>query len=229
MTRHLHILFVGLFFIWSLAGCSHSRGTSSRTHGDSTSAKSAPGVAPETKPSPNEIGFREQPPAGQQVAILAGGCFWGMEEILRKVPGVLKTEVGYTGGHVPSPSYEDLKGGRSGHAEAVKIVFDPSKVTYEQLLSKWFFRMHDPTTKDRQGNDVGSQYRSAIFYTSQAQRKVALAVKQRVDQSGKWPAPVVTEVTPAQVFTPAEGYHQDYLQKNPGGYTCHYLRSMDSF
>jgi len=159
-----------------------------------------------------------------ETAILAGGCFWGMEEILRAVPGVIETEVGYTGGDMSLPSYEDVKTGTTGHAESIRVVFDPKKISYEQLLEKWFFRMHDPTTKNRQGNDVGSQYRSAIFYTSPAQKKTALAVKRRVDASGKWKSPIVTEIVEAGPFTPAEDYHQDYLQKNPGGYTCHHLR-----
>jgi len=157
-------------------------------------------------------------------AVLAGGCFWGMEEILRKVPGVLEVDAGYTGGASKSPSYEDVHTGETGHAEAVRIVFDPAKLSYADLLEHWFFRMHDPTTKNRQGNDVGSQYRSAIFATSPAQRATAEAVKKKVGASGKWKAPIVTEITNAGPFTLAEEYHQDYLQKSPGGYTCHYLR-----
>jgi peptide methionine sulfoxide reductase msrA/msrB len=172
------------------------------------------------------------PAAGEQagcqatleVAILAGGCFWGMEDILRAIPGVLETEAGYTGGTTASPTYEDVHTGRSGHAEAVRVTFDPSKLSYEDLLEKWFFRMHDPTTKNRQGNDIGTQYRSAIFVTSPEQRKVAEQVKARVDASGKWKAPIVTEIADAGPFTRAEEYHQKYLVKNPGGYTCHYLR-----
>jgi len=162
----------------------------------------------------------------REVAILAGGCFWGMEEILREVPGVLSTEVGYAGGRSEKPTYDSVKTGTTGHAEAVRIVFDPSRISYAELLEKWFFRMHDPTTKNRQGNDVGDQYRSAIFVTSAAQRETAQAVRARVEASGKWKAPIVTEITPAGPFTPAEDYHQDYLQKNPGGYTCHYLRDI---
>ena len=159
-----------------------------------------------------------------ETAILAGGCFWGMEEILRGIPGVLDTEVGYTGGTIEHPTYGDVHTGTTGHAEAVRIMFDPARLSYEDLLEKWFFRMHDPTTKNRQGNDVGSQYRSAIFVTSDAQRTVAERVKARVDASGRWPAPIVTEIVAAGPFTPAEEYHQDYLQKHPDGYTCHYLR-----
>jgi peptide methionine sulfoxide reductase msrA/msrB len=159
----------------------------------------------------------------REVATLAGGCFWGMEEILRKIPGVLSTSVGYTGGTTSHPSYEEVHAGGTGHAEAVEVVFDPTKISYEQLLG-YFFRMHDPTTLDRQGNDVGTSYRSAIFYHSEEQRQTAERVKQQVDKSGKWPAPVVTEIVAAGEFWPAEEYHQKYLQKNPGGYTCHYLR-----
>jgi peptide methionine sulfoxide reductase msrA/msrB len=163
-------------------------------------------------------------PAAQETAILAGGCFWGMEEILRKVPGVLQTEAVYTGGNSSSPSYEDVHTGTTGHAEAVRIVFDPRKLSYADLLEKWFFRMHDPTTRNRQGNDVGSQYRSAIFVTSPEQRKVAEQVKARVGASGKWKNPIVTEIVDAGPATRAEEYHQKYLEKNPGGYTCHFLR-----
>jgi peptide methionine sulfoxide reductase msrA/msrB len=159
-----------------------------------------------------------------ETAILAGGCFWGMQEILRKIPGVLETDVGYTGGTTTNPTYEDVHTGRTGHAEAVRIVFDPSKLSYAELLEHWFFRMHDPTTTNRQGNDVGTQYRSAIFVTSPAQRKTALDVKARVAASGKWHAPITTEITDAGPFTLAEDYHQDYLEKHPNGYTCHYLR-----
>lgn len=159
-----------------------------------------------------------------ETAVLAGGCFWGMEDILRKIPGVLETEVGYTGGTTKTPVYEEVHTGETGHAEAVRITFDPKKLSYEDLLERWFFRMHDPTTKNRQGNDVGSQYRSAIFVTSPEQRAAAERVKSRVNASGRWHAPVVTEIVDAGPFAPAEDYHQDYLQKHPGGYTCHYLR-----
>lgn len=159
-----------------------------------------------------------------EIATLAGGCFWGMQEILRAVPGVVETMVGYTGGDIPNPHYEQVRTGRTGHAEAVQVIFDPARLSYEELLEKWFFRMHDPTTKDRQGNDIGTQYRSAIFVTSPEQRRIAEQVKARVDASGKWKAPIVTQIVEAGPFTPAEDYHQDYLQKHPGGYTCHFLR-----
>jgi peptide methionine sulfoxide reductase msrA/msrB len=160
-----------------------------------------------------------------EVANLAGGCFWGMEELLRAIPGVVSTRVGYEGGTTAAPTYEHVKSGRTGHAESVKVVFDPTVLSYADLLEKWFFKMHDPTTRNRQGNDVGSQYRSAIFYHSEQQRQVAEEVKARVDQSGAWKSPVTTEIVPAGAFTDAEDYHQDYLQKHPGGYTCHWMRS----
>lgn len=160
----------------------------------------------------------------QEIAILAGGCFWGMQDILRKIPGVLATQVGYTGGHLKNPRYEDTHDSKSGHAESVEVVFDPRKLSYEELLQNWFFRMHDPTTKNSQGNDRGSQYRSAIFYTNSVQQAVADRVKKAVDLSGKWKAPLVTEIVKASTFYRAEESHQDYLIKHPGGYTCHYLR-----
>ncbi len=159
----------------------------------------------------------------RETAILAGGCFWGMEEIIRDIPGVIDTEVGYTGGTTKNPVYEQVHAGATGHAEAVRVTFDPARLSFEDLLG-WFFRMHDPTTPNRQGNDVGTSYRSAIFFTSEAQRQTAERVKERVNASGKWKRPVVTEITPASEFYRAEEYHQDYLQKNPGGYTCHFLR-----
>ncbi len=159
----------------------------------------------------------------RETAILAGGCFWGMENILRKIPGVLETEVGYTGGLMADPHYEDVTSGLTGHAEAVRIVFDPKVLSYEALLG-YFFRMHDPTTLDRQENDVGTQYRSAIFFTSEEQHKTAEAVKKKVDASHKWKRPVVTHISPAGKFYAAEDYHQDYLVKHPDGYNCHVLR-----
>ncbi len=158
-----------------------------------------------------------------EIATLAGGCFWGMEDLIRQVPGVLDTEVGYAGGTTTAPRYENVKTGRTGHAESIQVVFDPARISYEALLG-WFFRVHDPTTPNRQGNDAGTQYRSAIFYHDEAQRRVAEMVKRRVDESGKWRRPVVTEIVPAGPFYPAENYHQDYLVKNPGGYTCHWVR-----
>ena len=174
-------------------------------------------------PQFESAGIRTDAPE-QEKAVLAGGCFWGMQDILRKIPGVLKTQVGYTGGHLKNPRYEDTHDSKSGHAESVEIVFDPRKLSYEELLQNWFFRMHDPTTKDQQGNDRGSQYRSAIFFQSDTQKMIAERVIRVVDASGKWKRPIVTSLEKAGVFYRAEENHQDYLQKNPGGYTCHYLR-----
>lgn len=159
-----------------------------------------------------------------ETAILAGGCFWGMQDLIRAHPGVLKTRVGYTGGKIANPRYHDLKGGRSGHAEAVEIVFDPAKTGYRDIL-ELFFQIHDPSTRDRQGNDIGSQYRSAIFYTSPEQKRVAEETIADVDASGLWPGKVVTEVVAAGPFWEAEPEHQDYLQRIPYGYTCHFPRS----
>ncbi len=158
-----------------------------------------------------------------ETAILAGGCFWGMEEIIRKIPGVIKTTVGYTGGATADPTYEEVCTGGTGHAEAIQVVFDPARLGYEALLD-YFFRMHDPTTLNRQHNDVGTQYRSAIFYTSGEQKKAAERVKTQWDKSGKFNRPITTEIAPATKFYPAEEYHQKYLVKHPGGYTCHVLR-----
>jgi len=159
----------------------------------------------------------------KDVATLAGGCFWGVEDLLRQIPGVLETRVGYTGGELPSPAYRDITTGATGHAEAVEIAFDPEQVSYGDIL-RYFFRLHDPTTPSRQGNDVGTQYRSAIFYHSPEQHRIADEVRAEVNASGKWPRPVVTEVVQATTFWPAEEYHQKYLIKNPGGYSCHYVR-----
>lgn len=174
-----------------------------------------------TDEAPDDL---ENSKAAREIATLAGGCFWGMEEILRQVPGVISTRVGYTGGTLADPSYEDLHSGLTGHAEAVEIAFDPTVISFEQILEKYFFRMHDPTTLNRQGNDVGTQYRSAIFFHSEEQRRIAESVKDRVGRSGKWKRPIVTEIVPAQSFYPAEDDHQKYLEKHPRGYTCHYLR-----
>jgi peptide methionine sulfoxide reductase msrA/msrB len=158
-----------------------------------------------------------------ETATLAGGCFWGMEEIIRNIPGVIHTVVGYTGGKTLNPSYAVVKLGDSGHAESVQVEFDPKKISYAELLG-YFFRMHNPTTKNQQGNDLGTQYRSAIFYHSLEQKKTALEVIKKVESQKKWKGPIVTEVVEASTFYPAEEYHQDYLQKNPQGYTCHWLR-----
>jgi peptide methionine sulfoxide reductase msrA/msrB len=158
-----------------------------------------------------------------ETALIAGGCFWGMEDLIRKLPGVVDTDVGYTGGDFDNPTYNDVKTGRTGHAEALRIVFDPTKLSFAAVLD-FFFRMHDPTTLGRQGNDVGSQYRSAIFYLSETQRLTAEAKKSEWDASKKWKNPIVTEIVPAKAFYVAESFHQDYLEKIPNGYTCHYLR-----
>jgi len=156
-----------------------------------------------------------------ETATLAGGCFWGVEELVRKLPGVVDTTVGYAGGTLDNPVYEDVKTGRTGHAESLQIVFDPAKISYDEILD-FFFRLHDPTTANRQGNDIGTQYRSAIFYHDDAQRDAA---KKAIDRAQpKWPRPIVTEVVPFTNFYEAEDYHQDYLQRKPNGYTCHYLR-----
>ncbi len=159
----------------------------------------------------------------EERALLAGGCFWGVEELIRKLPGVKSTRVGYTGGEVEQPTYEVIKTGTTGHAESIEVVFDPQKLRYEALL-RYFFRLHDPTTMNQQGNDRGTQYRSAIFYLSDEQKQTALQVRDELERSKKWKSPIVTEITPAKTFYAAEEYHQDYLQKNPHGYTCHYLR-----
>lgn len=163
---------------------------------------------------------------GQQteVAVLAGGCFWGVEQILRDVPGVLDTDVGYTGGWLENPKYDDTHDGKSGHAEAIRVTFDPAVLGYEALLEQWFFKLHDPTTLNRQGNDVGTEYRSAIFPQTEEQRLTAERVRARVEASGKWKRPITTTIEPASTWYSAENYHQDYLRKHPGGYSCHFLR-----
>ena len=168
-------------------------------------------------------GARAESGGKTETAVVAGGCFWGAEHLLRELDGVLDTEVGYTGGTTEHPTYEQVCTGKTGHAEAVRVVFDPSVVSYADVLH-YFFRLHDPTTKNRQHNDVGTQYRSAIFVSSEAQRRIAEQVRAEVDASGKWKRPVVTEIVPAGPFWPAEGYHQDYLEKHPDGYNCHFLR-----
>jgi len=204
MRKRLVAACLGLL-AWS-AGCS--------------SGETPPAAAP---PEEKPIGEPMKTEGKRETVILAGGCFWGMEEILRKIPGVLETEVGYSGGTLSGATYEDVKTGTTGHAECVRVVFDPDTLSFEALLA-WFFRMHDPTTLNRQGNDVGASYRSAIFWTTEEQRATAEKVKAAVDKSGKWKRPVVTEIVKAGEWNRAEEYHQDYLQKNPRGYTCHWLR-----
>lgn len=154
-----------------------------------------------------------------ETAILAGGCFWGMQDLIRKLPGVLTTRVGYTGGDVPNATYRN----HGTHAEGIEIVFDPAKISYRRLL-EFFFQIHDPTTRNRQGNDVGLSYRSAIYYVDETQKQVALDTIDDVDASGIWPGKVVTEVEPAGPFWQAEPEHQDYLLRDPNGYTCHFPR-----
>jgi peptide methionine sulfoxide reductase msrA/msrB len=165
--------------------------------------------------------------APRETAILAGGCFWGMENVMRNAPGIVSIEVGYAGGGATNVKYEDVETGKTGHAEAVRIVFDPQKISYADLLSHWYFRGHDPTQLDHQNNDVGPQYRSEIFTTSDAQLKIAEAVKAHVQATGKWKKPIVTRIEPATTFVRAEEYHQDYLLKHPFGYNDHYLRDFD--
>ena len=152
-------------------------------------------------------------------ALLAGGCFWGVQDLLRRYPGVIKTHVGYSGGEIPNATYRN----HGNHAEAVEILFDPKVISYRQIL-EFFFQIHDPSTKDRQGNDRGASYRSAIFYTSPEQKRVAEDTIADVNASGLWPGKVVTEVTPAGDFWDAEPEHQDYLERIPNGYTCHFVR-----
>lgn len=154
-----------------------------------------------------------------ETALLAGGCFWGMQDLIRRYPGVLKTRVGYSGGDVPNATYRN----HGTHAEAIEIVFDPSVISYRQIL-EFFFQIHDPSTANRQGNDVGLSYRSAIFYTSEEQQRVALETIADVDASDLWPGKVVTELAPAGDFWEAEPEHQDYLERIPNGYTCHFIR-----
>ncbi|HEY1139049.1 MAG TPA: peptide-methionine (S)-S-oxide reductase MsrA [Lysobacter sp.] len=157
--------------------------------------------------------------ARTETALLAGGCFWGMQELIRAMPGVVSTRVGYSGGDVPNATYRN----HGTHAEAIEIVFDPDKLSYRDIL-EFFFQIHDPSTKNRQGNDLGTSYRSAIFYTSDEQKHVAEDTIADVDASGLWPGKVVTEVSPAGPFWQAEPEHQDYLQHYPTGYTCHFVR-----
>jgi peptide-methionine (S)-S-oxide reductase len=158
-------------------------------------------------------------PNSTQRAVLAGGCFWGMQDLIRRMPGVVSTRVGYTGGDVPNATYRN----HGDHAEAIEIVFDPAKISYRKLL-EFFFQIHDPSTRNRQGNDVGRSYRSAIFYTNDEQKHVALDTIADVDASGLWPGKATTEVAPDGPFWEAEPEHQDYLERYPNGYTCHFVR-----
>jgi peptide-methionine (S)-S-oxide reductase len=152
-------------------------------------------------------------------AVLAGGCFWGMQDLIRRQPGVISTRVGYTGGRVKNATYRN----HDGHAEAIEIIFDPAKTSFRTML-EFFFQIHDPTTLNRQGNDLGTSYRSAIFYTSDAQKRIAEDTIADVEASGLWPGKVVTEIAPVGEFWEAEPEHQDYLERYPDGYTCHFIR-----
>jgi peptide-methionine (S)-S-oxide reductase len=152
-------------------------------------------------------------------AVLAGGCFWGMQDMFRRLRGVVSTRVGYTGGDLPNPSY----GNHQGHAEAIEIVFDPAVVSYPAILER-FFQVHDPTTYEQQGSDFGPSYRSAIFYTDEQQKETALTTIAEIEASGLWPGPVVTEINPEEPFWQAEPEHQNYLQRHPRGYSCHFVR-----
>jgi methionine-S-sulfoxide reductase len=180
-----------------------------------TAQADVPKPQPATKDGPREV------------AIVAGGCFWGMENVMRRAPGIASIEVGYAGGKATDVGYHDVSGGKTGHAESVRIVFDPSVISYEDLLLHYYFRGHDPTQLDHQNNDWGIQYRSEIFTTTPDQARVATAVKARVEASGKWGKPIVTRIEPATTFVRAEDYHQDYLVKNPNGYNDHFLRPFD--
>jgi peptide methionine sulfoxide reductase msrA/msrB len=185
------------------------------------------GCEPATSAPPQVSKPAIDPKGPREVAILAGGCFWGMEKVMRQAPGVVSIEVGYAGGKSTQISYEDVSNGDTGHAESVRIVFDPHQISYADLLTHWYFRGHDPTTLDRQNNDVGTQYRSEIFATTDDQRKIAESVKARVDKTGKWKRPIVTRIEPATTWVRAEDYHQDYLIKHPNGYDDHWLRDFD--
>jgi peptide-methionine (S)-S-oxide reductase len=158
-----------------------------------------------------------------ETVVFAGGCFWGMQDLLRRLPGVVGTRVGYCGGTLTNATYDHVKMGRTGHAEAVQVQFDPSQISYRQLLEA-FFQIHDPTTENRQGNDRGTQYRSVIFYATEDQKQIAHDTIAEVNASGRWPGTVVTEVIPAASFWEAEPEHQDYLLRYPNGYTCHFVR-----
>ncbi|MFP5519447.1 MAG: peptide-methionine (S)-S-oxide reductase MsrA [Bdellovibrionia bacterium] len=162
----------------------------------------------------------------KETIFLAGGCFWGMEDLLRNLKGVTHTEVGYMGGQIKNATYNLVKLGSTGHAETVKIEYDANTLKTEELL-KFFFKIHDPTTLNQQGNDIGTQYRSAIFYTTEAQKEAAKNVMSLVEKSGAWKKPLVTTLDKATEFWTAEDYHQDYLVKNPNGYTCHYIRKVE--
>ncbi|MGH1376521.1 MAG: peptide-methionine (S)-S-oxide reductase MsrA [Alphaproteobacteria bacterium] len=161
----------------------------------------------------------------KETAILAGGCFWGMQDLIRKRPGIISTRVGYTGGHTQNPTYPDICTGQTGHAEAIEITFDPAQTTYRAVL-EFFFQMHDSTTVNQQGNDIGTQYRSAIFTCNEEQKNVAQQLIKDIDNAAFLDGPVVTQVTESSTFYEAEENHQDYLEKHPNGYTCHFIRHI---
>jgi methionine-S-sulfoxide reductase len=163
---------------------------------------------------------------GMDEIVLAGGCFWGMEDLFRTFEGVLDTKVGYAGGDESKATYDFVKTGKTGHAEALWVRYDPSKTSLEAIL-KYFFKIHDPTTLNRQGNDIGTQYRSAIFYTNDQQKEIAGSVIDKIDKAKVWKSKIITVLEPLKSFTPAEEYHQNYLQKNPRGYTCHFERDIE--
>lgn len=162
-------------------------------------------------------------PQKYKITLLAGGCFWGMQDLFRKLPGVIKTRVGYAGGETPDPTYEQVSGGRTGHAEAIQISYDPSRISYSEVL-EFFFRIHDPTTPNRQGNDIGTQYRSVIFAADDEQKRRAEEAIKAAEKSGRWKDPVATQILGPMPFYEAEDYHQDYLETHPGGYSCHWVR-----
>ncbi len=176
-----------------------------------------------TKMHKNQNQITKQTQITSQTAILAGGCFWGMQELFKKETGIIDTAVGYIGGNIPNPTYQTVSTGLSGYAEAVKIDFDPTKTSYEKIL-KFFFTIHDPTSLNRQQNDIGSQYRSEIFYLNQEQEQIAKDIILQANKSGVFKKPLATKVSAAGTFYLAENYHQNYLDKNPQGYTCHFIR-----
>ncbi len=235
MARSVEIVTILL----ALVGCTQSQegvsddGVAASANGHRTSAEApAKGMpaANGVERSDSERGGLQ--PTGEETtmthrsmesAILAGGCFWGMEDLIRKIDGVIETEVGYCGGENADATYRN----HPGHAEAVRVVFDPEKISFEHLLVNWFFRMHDPTTRDRQGNDVGASYRSTIFYVDEDQKQIAEEAIRSVEAARRWPRPIVTTVEPVRNWSRAEPEHQDYLVRSPGGYTCHFLRNWE--
>lgn len=202
-----------------MVGCSEKHGVYETS---SSQTPNTADLAASNQPS-QEMTSQETQVTGKvkmtERAVLAGGCFWGMQDLIRKVPGVVTTRVGYTGGQIPNATYRN----HGNHAEGIEIVFDPAVTSYRKIL-EYFFQIHDPTTKNRQGNDRGASYRSAIYYVSNEQKRIAMDTIADVDASGLWPGKVVTEVEPVSDFWEAEPEHQDYLERDPGGYTCHFPR-----